>query len=366
MRLRHTNAAERPQGPPLRCAAIALLVAASFCFAGPHEDGKAALQAGDPERAYALLSEAARGATDATLERDLGDACAGIGRLGEAEERYRRSLELQETSGAHHNLGVVLGWLGEGEAAAAEFEKARALNPAEPGVDRHLANILFDLKRFPDAAAVLERMIAQNPNDAAAHIDLAELVLMRLPQREEQAGAHLERALELEANAPRGLYLRGVWRRRHGQPEAAAGDLRSAIAAAPELAEAHYELAQLLRAAGKDQESRREFESFERLSKEAEQLELSKSNLAADRSNPDAWILLGVQQTRVDQLEEAARSLQRALELEPGNAVALYDLAVVRLRQDRRAAAIELLEQAVAADPERAEPRALLARLRSM
>jgi len=349
---------------PGRAAVLLWLALAPIGAADPREAGKAALLAGDPERALELLAQAASEGSDAALERDLGDACAGAGRLGEAAEHYRRSIALEDSSGARHNLGVVLGWLGEGEAAAAELERARALDPSQPEVDRHLANILLDLKRFEAAAAALERALARDPDHAGARIDLAEILLLRLPQREGQAGAQIERALSLAPQDARALYLRGAWRRRQGQTEAALADLRAAVARDPRLTQAHYELGQLLRSSGDAAGARSAFETFERLAQEAEQLERHQANLAADRKNPDSWILLAVQHTRMGALEEAARALQRALELEPGSAVALYDLALVRLRQDRRDDAVRLLERAIAADPERSEPRVLLERLR--
>lgn len=79
--------------------------------------------------ATALSEEAPN---DADLSFDIGYAQHMRDALTEAEQSYRRTIELHDSSSAHHNLGLILERQGRVEEAVAELERAFALTGDEP------------------------------------------------------------------------------------------------------------------------------------------------------------------------------------------------------------------------------------------
>ncbi len=79
-----------------------------------------------------------------------------------------------------------------------------------------------------------------------------------------------------------------------------------------------------------------------------------------------AWTNQGVDHFRQKDFPRAEQAFLRAVEYDPSNASASYNLALAYLRQDKRVPAIQALEAALKADPGMREARELLDRLRKL
>lgn len=76
---------------------------------------------------------------NAEAHQQLGLACELTGRLTEAEQEYRRALQLQPEARTHLDLGRALLRQDKPQAAAAEFEAAVRLSPDLPMALNELA-----------------------------------------------------------------------------------------------------------------------------------------------------------------------------------------------------------------------------------
>ena len=91
------------------------------------------------------------------------------GRLGEAEEIYRRVLDSEpERFEARHLLGVVLLARGEPALALAELDAALRINPDDASCCNSRGSALHDLNRCEEAVASYDRALALQPAFAEA------------------------------------------------------------------------------------------------------------------------------------------------------------------------------------------------------
>ncbi len=147
--------------------------------------------------------------------RDYAEACRETGRLDRAIELYERVLQTAEPD-ANDFVGLGVAWHLKGDDGK--------------------------------AAANLERAVAMNPSDKTAWVDLgsARLTLRDLPK----AGEAFAKAAALDPHSSRalsGLASIAFEQRDFGKSE---GLLRAAIAAAPEDTELRFHLARVKRAMG--------------------------------------------------------------------------------------------------------------------
>jgi tetratricopeptide (TPR) repeat protein len=82
----------------------------------------------------------------------------------------------------------------------------------------------------------------------------------------------------------------------------------------------------------------------------AEAVERARAQVAAAPADPDTHFTLGLALAEQD-VDEALKTLRRAVELAPRHALARYNLALVLKRADRIAEALEQLQTAIAIEP---------------
>lgn len=118
------------------------------------------------------------------------------GDIEKARENYEKILEADPTNKfALYNLGLI-------EQQADRLETAESFYRRALATDPHFAPALFNLAIIRSASApqeaadLYQRVIAQNPNDAAAHLNLG-FVLVSLG-RVEEAQSEFVRAVELD------------------------------------------------------------------------------------------------------------------------------------------------------------------------
>jgi tetratricopeptide (TPR) repeat protein len=194
--------------------------------AGRLDEAVAALRDGGPATSPDD-SAVARIARGRTAERE--------GRLSDARREYVAALE--GTLSGRHALYVGIARLaqveGELDAAIDAFEHAVRLSPNDPVLRREFAAAFVAAGRFEDAFAELVAALLIAPDEADVLAAMGQMFLDT-----ERAG---------EAIAP----------------------LRRALAVKADRYETHYALAVALSRAGRTEEAAREFEQFERLSRQA-------------------------------------------------------------------------------------------------
>lgn len=124
-----------------------------------------------------LLVRAARIAPgDPFVLIGIGQLSSQLGRWGDAEAAFRRSLEIDPTLvAAHQGLGLTLEMKDELDAARRHFEEASRRAPDFPDPLGSLALQAVHRKDYAQARALAERALALDPFQAAAAMALAQV-----------------------------------------------------------------------------------------------------------------------------------------------------------------------------------------------
>ena len=141
-------------------------------------------RAGITSRQATLLAEAA---TRKALDLDDSLPEAHVSRADyltctwkwrEAEQEYRRAIELDPNSAAAHYLYAFSLLVPEKrfDQALDEFHTALALDPLSPIMNTNLATTLMDAHRYPEALAQFHKTLERDPNFGPAHHKLSELL----------------------------------------------------------------------------------------------------------------------------------------------------------------------------------------------
>ncbi len=263
-----------------------------------------------------------------------------------AEALYRHTIERNPNSWlAHNNLALALMGRSLDEALFHSNEAAR-LNPADPAVHNDRGSILQRLGRTDAALAEFREAIRLSPAGfAMAYNNLCNS--LGIQQRQEEAIAACREALKQSPDFGDGHYNLAIAMLGLGDL-GAADEFAAAIAAKPELAEAHYYLGGILHIRGERDEARRHYEDAIRL----------KPDLA------DAYYNLGRLLQETGQDAEAIRRFEAALRLAPTSAEAHNSLGVLLTKTGRDPEALAHFEDAVRLMPSLGEARANLIRAR--
>jgi tetratricopeptide (TPR) repeat protein len=165
-------------------------------------------------------------------------------------------------------LHEVLGESHAGEndfsSAITEYEKALAIDPALPGVHYELGEAILRNKSDEDsrqrAQKEFEAALKENPDDAHSEYQLGEIEFQRSHWKD--AMQHYSRAAQLQPNLVDAQVALGSVLSQLGQPEEAVKHLLLAVQLDPDNATAHYRLSQVYRALKRDDDARREMNSF--------------------------------------------------------------------------------------------------------
>lgn len=156
------------------------------------------------------LSEKLRVMPERTAEEWFAlalDAEADPATHPQAIDAYRHVLEKNPRwVEPHINLGTLLYEQGDREEAARCYERAVALEPANPLAHFNLGSVLDELGQLPRAREHLRRAVELKPDYADAHYNLA-LVAEKLGTHGE-ARRHWRRYLQLDPHSPWADYAR--------------------------------------------------------------------------------------------------------------------------------------------------------------
>ena len=206
---------------------------------------------------------------------------------------------------------------------------------------RNLAAMNFEAGRYQEAADGFEKLLKDKPDDAGLHASLAGA--LGALGRYDESLRHLNEAIRLEPLNAEAYHNRAVIYERKGNPAAAITEYRTALRYDPQYAPSKEALARLGATAGSEPKSDAEklaaalADRASRTARRGDYAEAMKILAEAARIAPRSAL---VQQYRANvaylmgDKPTARAALERALELEPDNA--LYRENLKRLEADGR------------------------------
>jgi tetratricopeptide (TPR) repeat protein len=271
--------------------------------------GLALMQTGDAKGALQMYTRARdAGDASATLREDMGGAYLQQNDIDHAIEQFRAGLAVNpQDVQLHYDLGLAYKLKDDLDASVSELKYSEQLDPQLPDPYYTLGVIEMQRGNFPQAKAQLEQAVALQPangeawsvlgsvdkqagDDTGAEVALRHAIEL-LPQqpsnhvtlasilsaRGDTAGAAAER--KVAADLSRAVVSRqraqfaldsGKAYLARGQVNEAITQLQTAIAAQPEMVEAHVALADALTRAGRNAEALSERQKVETLGKAAQ------------------------------------------------------------------------------------------------
>lgn len=154
------------------------------------------------------------------------------------------------------------------DGAIVEWKKAEEAAPRQPGVHYKLGDLYWSLSQWDNATVQFEQEMAIDPGNCRAQWKLGDILMQKSVQPEE-ALARVDKALAacpnlVEAHADRGRLLL----RLHRDQEAIT-ELQAAEKSNPSEPSTHFLLAQAYRATGNTQQAQAEMKSFSELEEKA-------------------------------------------------------------------------------------------------
>ncbi|HEV2446126.1 MAG TPA: tetratricopeptide repeat protein, partial [Candidatus Sulfopaludibacter sp.] len=292
-----------------------------------------------------ILLPLAHAADDAALR----DAAAALqrGDYSGAESKLRAELKIHPADAdALSMLGMVFDAQKKTTEADALYRKAVAAAPRSAPVLGRYANHLLAAGDEKGARDAFARVVAIDPGDVYANLELARLALKN------RDAAHAKEALGYLDRLPAGL---------RDQPEAAVprlialdrtGDTTAAEALFTQISNATRNNAKLSSSIGWTLARAEQFTQAETFLTHA---------LAGDPSDFQLLYDLGVVALYAKHYDRAREVLEKAVHQRPENADALYSLAFVYSSLKQPEAALRLLAEAAKAAPQRADVQRLIA-----
>jgi tetratricopeptide (TPR) repeat protein len=278
--------------------------------------------------------------------RILVDALATLKELAIAETAIRRWQQASPGSRvAGYYLADLMYSTGRYQDALREFTATLELGGDAPPDDMvyiRLGQVYSGLNQIDDAIEAYRRALAIEPNSTASYGALGNLYLMR--NLNEEALEQFVAIVELEPRHAQAHANLAQTYLRLGQYRHAVASAEAALQIDSEMNEARYSLAQALRRVGRDDEAREAIEQFQQRETELQSLEhrarergalvqeamseiergefepainLLQEAVRFDPQRGYPYMRLGLAQSLAGRHEEAVRSLEQALELEP-------------------------------------------------
>jgi tetratricopeptide (TPR) repeat protein len=225
------------------------------------------------------------------------------------------------------------------EAAIAAFRQAIAIKPDYPEAYYNLGIALSRQGKTDDAAAAYRKAASLRPDYGEAYENLGALLCDKVRDYPGAIAAFRE-AIKLQSDNPQAHFGLANSLTQQGDLEEAIASYRQAIALRPGYADAHNNLGRVLEAQRKPAEAMAEYRE-------------------AIRLQPDyVTAYLGLGSVLCDQVHDyaAARAaFQKAIEYQPNNAVAHYDVGNTYLFQNRLEEAAAAYRQTIALKKDYAE-----------
>ncbi len=198
---------------------------------------------------------------------------------------YEKILEKAPNSARTHQI-LAEAFLSQDqpEKAIESYQRAIELKPDDAILRAALGETYFQLGKHTEARRELEQALRLQPNHAKANLELA--VIDNLERKFEDALARLDQAAA-GMDKVEDLYIeRAKAQAGLGRNGPAVESLKTALALNPGNGPAHYQLAQLYRAAGETELARRHLQEFTRLEREAEAIRQSEAKRFLQEKKP--------------------------------------------------------------------------------
>lgn len=222
----------------------------------------------------------------------------------------RPNSDIDYTGSVAHSTSTADRLLSQGKYSQAEdsFRDTLVNNPSDINATAGLGIALAKQFKLDGADELFERVLRQDPNNAAAYSGKATILLNRLQSSSGSIRANRDSFLkQAEEYAQR------------------------AVSLAPASAEAHFTLGQTYKEQGRENEAASEF----------------RTATSLDPQHSSAYSALGQIKLNQNSYAEAAEDFKRAIDLNSGNSSAHYGLGATYLRQDRTDDAIKELNTAL-------------------
>jgi len=238
----------------------------------------------------------------------------------------------------HFSLAQQLRMAGDGEAAIQELHEAMKLDPAAADIRAHLARQLRDLGRFDEALAEAQKAVETDADCLLAHQLLSELYRMQVGAEGNEAiskaAGELEEVLRIEPKDPRALQLVAAYYAELRDDERAVGAWDRLLALNPGSFEAWMRRGMHLRALGRVEEARKSFEEALALEPDSADARASMGDVLAEEA-PD----------------EALPYYEQVVQLDPSNIRVQLALAELYSRLGRHEDALKRAEAVLKTDP---------------
>lgn len=286
--------------------------------------------------AIALLKNAP---TDEVLQMDIVIAQSKAGNNEEAIQILSRLVQEEPDSPAPHSaLATIYTQQNRLEEAAAEFKKAREINPQDDNVSLSYAKVLILLANYDAALPIIQDHLRRHREGFDGYY-LSGVVDRDLGNYS-AAKAMLEHAIRLDPNHYDARYNLGVALAKSGEPAAARTQLQKAVQLDPSAPEAHFQLSSVLRALSLTKDAQQELDLYKQSTAQR-----TKKDIAATKANQgNALLAKGENQKAVELYKEA-------VEQDPKNAHMFYNLALALDRQRDYQAEQQALEKGLVLDP---------------
>lgn len=224
-----------------------------------------AFRSGELDRAIHVMGQVVAVAPEVPFYlNDLGILYAAKGQPLEAEQWYRRAIELHPAyAPAHLNLGNALRDQVRWPEAVQAYGHAAESDPTLPDAHLALGIALRVTGRFEEAARCLRNAVQLRPNNPHAYRALGPLLLQL--GRPAEALPVLEQLVHLDPRSARARYELGTALAQTGRRDESVARLREAVALDPGLGLAWCNLGLALEEQGKLQEATVAFAEARRL-----------------------------------------------------------------------------------------------------
>ena len=272
-------------------------------------------------------SRLATAAQDQQVEANLrlGAQAMHSGKAEQAEKYFREVTQIApKLADGYLDMGLAQLRQNKFGDAADSLQKALQLNPNAPGAQMFLGITYYQMNRLDEARAALQRENALQPNNAEV---LMWLGITELAARNpENAVAPLDKAAEL---SPKDINILDYRGRAHLL--VSKDSYARMYALDPNSWRMHRLSAQIYSESNQHKDSIREYEAAIKLAPQ----------------QADLYEELGDEYRKDSNLDLAAATYRKELELTPRNAVAMYNLGSVLVEQGKARDGVPLLEAAV-------------------
>ncbi|MEW6733597.1 MAG: tetratricopeptide repeat protein [Acidobacteriota bacterium] len=289
-----------------------------------------------------LLALLKKSPQDAKLYNDLGVVRFYLGKLTEAEIAFKRAIELDAKAvDARANLSFCYFQTNRDAAGEDMLRAALMLDPNNFLANYFTGLFYFNRNQPVRAEIYLKRAAELQPQHIEARLDLIKLY--RIQKNDTEAERQLDELLLIAAKDTRVRYSRAVLYAETARYREAIREFENVLLLDSSLDEVKFELA-LAAFHGKEW-----FKAVRAL-----------EDYHTKKTTPQSIYLLGICYLKLEQVEQAVKHFQHAVELKPDLFEARFELGRIYFAKQEFNIATRELEQVLAASGENVEARYLL------